>query len=130
VIFDPEANLVLSADQAEGSVHDFHIYKDSVGSAVAPDIQAKTDSGYQGIATYHANSEVPYKKSKKHPLSKEEKAFNRRLSRERVLIEHVNRQIKVFKIMSERYRNRRKRHQLRMTIICAIRNYEVNNNTS
>ena len=93
---------------------------------MAPDIQAKTDSGYQGIATYHANSEVPYKKSKKHPLSKEEKALNRRLSRERVLIEHVNRQIKVFKIMSERYR---KRHPLRMTIICAIRNDEVNNNT-
>ena len=52
------------ADQAEGSVHDFQIYKDCVGSAVAPDIQAKTDSGYQGIAVYHANSEGPYKKSK------------------------------------------------------------------
>ena len=130
MIFDPEADLILSADQAEGSVHDFQIYKDSVGSAVSPDIQAKTDSGYQGIASYHANSEVPYKKSKNHPLSKEEKAFNRQLSRERVRIEHINRQIKIFKIMSERYRNRRKRHHLRMTIICAIRNYEAQHNTS
>jgi len=130
VIFDPEADLVLSADQAEGSVHDFQIYKDHVGSAVSPDVQAKTDSGYQGIASYHANSEVPYKKSKNHPLSKEEKVFNRQLSRERVRIEHINRQIKIFKIMSERYRNRRKRHQLRMTLICAIRNYETHHNTS
>jgi len=130
VIFDPEADLVLSADQAEGSIHDFQIYKDRVGRALSPDIQAKTDSGYQGIASYHANSEVPYKKSKNHPLSTEEKAFNRQLSRERVRIEHINRQIKIFKIMSERYRNRRKRHQLRMTIICAIRNYEAHHNTS
>ena len=130
MIFDPEADLVLSADQAEGSVHDFHLYKDSVGSAVAPDVRTKTDSGYQGIVAYHANSELPYKQSKNHRLSKEEKAFNRQLSRERVRIEHVNRQIKIFKIMADRYRNRRKRHQLRMTLICAIRNYETIHNTS
>jgi hypothetical protein len=130
VIFDPDADLVLSADQAEGSVHDFQIYKDSVGCAVSPDVRAKTDSGYQGIASYHANSELPYKKSKNHPLSKEEKTVNRQLSRERVRIEPINRQIKIFKIMSERYRNRRKRHQLRMTLICAIRNYEAKHNTS
>ena len=130
MIFDPEADLILSADQAEGSVHDFQLYKDSVGSAVAPDVCAKADSGYQGIASHHTNSAVPYKKSKNRPLSKAEKAFNRQLSRERVRIEHINRQIKIFKIMSERYRNRRKRHQLRMTIICAIRNYEAHHNTS
>jgi len=52
VIFDLETDLVLSADQAEGSVHDFQIYKDHVGSAVSPDVQAKTDCGYQGIASY------------------------------------------------------------------------------
>jgi hypothetical protein len=122
--------LVLSAYQAEGSVHDFQIYKDSVGSAVSADVQIKTDSGYQGIAAYHAESAVPYKKSVNCSLTKEKKTWNRRLSRERVRIEHVNRQIKIFKIMSERYRNRRKRHQLRMTIICAIRNYETRHNTS
>jgi hypothetical protein len=82
------------------------------------------------MGTYHSNSEVPYKKSKHHPLSKEEKAFNRQLARERVRIEHINRQIKTFKIMSERYRNRRRRHLLRVTIICAIRNYENKHNTS
>jgi hypothetical protein len=92
-------------------------------------VRIKADSGYQGIAAYHANSAVPHKKSKNHPLTEEEKAFNRRLSRERVLIEHINRQIKVFKIMSERYRNRRRRHKLRMTLLCAIRNYEIIHNT-
>jgi hypothetical protein len=121
---------VLSVDQAEGSIHDFQLYKDSIGSAVNPEITLKADSGYQGITAYHVNSETPYKKSKNHPLSKDEKAFNRRLARERIFIEHINRQIKIFKIMAERYRNRRKRHNLRMTLICAIRNYEITHNPS
>ena len=124
-MIDLHTLLILFIVQAAGSVHDFTIYKDSTGSAMSPDIQAKTDSGYQGIAAYHANSEVPFKKTKNRPLTEEEKAFNRRLARERIAIEHVNREIKIFKIMSDRYRNRRKRHGLRMTLICAIRNSEI-----
>ena len=111
--------------QAPGSIHDFTVYKDSTGSAISPDVRVKVDSGYQGIAAYHANSEVPFKKTKNRPLTDEEKAFDRRLARERIAIEHVNSEAKIFKIMSDRYRNRRKRHGLRMTLICAIRNSEI-----
>jgi len=88
-------------------------------------VQINADSGYRGIAAYHTNSEVPFKKSKYRPLLPEEKAFNWRLARERIAIEHVNRQIKVFRIMSDRYRNRRRRHGLRMTLLCALRNSEI-----
>ena len=40
------------------------------------------DSTYQGIAAYHSNSnsDVPFKKSQKHSLTAEEKAFNRQLA--------------------------------------------------
>ena len=51
------------------------------------------------------------------------------MERSSIAIEHVNRQIKVFKIMSERYRNRRRKHKLRMTLICAIRNSEIKHST-
>jgi hypothetical protein len=114
VFVDAETEMILCIEQARGSVHGFQLYKESVGSAANPNIAIKADSGYQGIAPYHANSTIPHKKSKNKPLSKEEKAFNRQLSRERILIEHINRRIKIFKIMSERYRNRRRRHKLRM----------------
>jgi len=125
VVIDLDSLIILFIAQAPGSVHDFTLYKSSTGRAVSSEVLVKVDSGYQGIAAYHANSEVPFKKSKKHSLSAEEKAFNRRLARERIAIEHVNRQIKIFKIMSDRYRNRRKRHGLRMNLICAIRNSEI-----
>jgi hypothetical protein len=129
LIVDLDTLLILSMEQAEGNVHDFTLYKESTGAAVSSEVKIKADSGYQGIAAYHANSEVPFKKSKKCPLLPEEKLFNRCLARERIAIEHVNRQIKVFKIMSDRYRNRRRRHGLRMTLICAIRNCEISHNT-
>jgi hypothetical protein len=110
--------------QDTGRVHDFRLYKESVGAAVNGNIRLQGDSGYQGIASIHTNSETPKKSSKFHKLTKEEKANNRRLSGERIIIEHINAVIKVFKIMSYPYRNRRKRHLLRLSLICAIINYE------
>ena len=82
------------------------------------------DSGYQGIQSYHAWSLIPIKKPKKGELSEAEKAFNRELSRRRIVIENINAEIKVFKIMSHQYRNRRKTHLLRTKLVCAMLNAE------
>jgi IS5 family transposase len=91
-----------------------------------PEIVTQADSGYQGIKELHPNSELPVKSSKKHPLTKEQKKENRRLSRSRVFIENVNRVLKVFKILSERYRNRRKKFGLRLNLIAGISNLHLN----
>ncbi|GHT34262.1 hypothetical protein FACS189427_01250 [Planctomycetales bacterium] len=83
------------------------------------------DIGYQGIAKVHANSVIPIKKKKHKELSEEDKRFNHELSSKRVVVEHVNAKIKTFKIMAYPYRNRRKRHLLRTTLICGIINAET-----
>lgn len=70
-------------------------------------------------------SETPKKKPKGGELTDEEKAENRRISRERILIENINAKIKVFKITASKYRNRRKRYALRMALICGILNTEL-----
>nr|MDZ7975578.1 IS5/IS1182 family transposase [Nostoc sp. DedQUE03]MDZ8048777.1 IS5/IS1182 family transposase [Nostoc sp. DedQUE02] len=44
------------------------------------------------------------------------------LAKIRVLGEHVNRRLKVFKILSLTYRNRRKRFSLRFNLIAALYN--------
>ncbi|MDR0475369.1 MAG: IS5/IS1182 family transposase, partial [Treponema sp.] len=74
-------------------------------------------SGYQGILKFHKNSETPKKKPKGGELTDEEKEGNRRISRERIIIENINAKVKVFKITSIKYRNRRKRFRLRMSLI-------------
>ncbi|SPR08124.1 IS5 family transposase ISOt6 [Orientia tsutsugamushi] len=68
-----------------------------------------TDTGYQGIQKIHNNSELPKKKSKNNPLTKNDKKNNRRLAGERVVNENVIGMLKRFKIIADKYRNRRKR---------------------
>ena len=83
------------------------------------------DKGYQGIKKIHANSQVPQKKPRKGELSEVEKKRNRELARKRVIGEHINRKLKIFKIISDRYRNRRKRFSLRFNLIAGLYNYEL-----
>jgi hypothetical protein len=80
--------------------------------------------GYQGIQHLHAHTEIPKKKSKKHPLTQEDKRNNRRISRERVVNEHVIGTLKRFKIIADKYRNRRKRFGLRLNLLAGIYNLE------
>lgn len=85
----------------------------------------ETDTGFQGIVKIHANSVLPKKRTKKNPLSKEDKLRNREISSDRVLNEHVIGLIKRFKIVADRYRNRRKRFGLRFNLISGICNFEL-----
>ena len=58
-------------------------------------------------------------------LTIEQKAKNREPSKKRILIENIIRKLKIFRILSERYRNRRKRFGLRFNRIAAIYNLEL-----
>jgi transposase len=107
-----------------GSVHDFELCKTSLLGLVGLTVVILADSGYQGIQKHHEWSLIPIKKSKTRPLTDEEKAYNKELSRQRIFIENINARIKVFKIMTHPYRNRRRRHLLRTKLICAILNAE------
>jgi hypothetical protein len=69
------------------------------------------------------NSQTPLKNSKAKPLTKEEKRRNWEISQIRIAIEHVICCLKRFKIISDRYRNRRKRFKLRFNLIAGIYNF-------
>ena len=89
------------------------------------DVKMLADSGYQGLKKIHANSELPKRNSKKNPLTKQEKKQNHQINSKRVLIENVIRKIKIFRMMAEKYRNRRKRFGVRLNLITGILNYEL-----
>lgn len=88
-------------------------------------IQGLTDSGYVGILKFQSNTLLPKKKSKKKPLTKEDKKKNREISSLRALNENVIGFIKRFKIIADRYRNRRKRFGLRFNLISGICNKDL-----
>ena len=121
---DKKTKRVICTGFANGKRHDFRLFKESK-TKINPDIKVMTDTGYQGIHKRHAKSELPKKKTKKNPLTKEDKQKNQDLARGRVVNENVIGMLKRFKILSDKYRNRRKRFGLRFNLISAIYNMEL-----
>ena len=114
---------VLCFSTSKGKIHDFNLFKKSKFH-ISNHIKLLADSGYQGICSYHKNSKIPIKASKNHKLSAEEKAYNRSLSKKRIYVEHINRCLKRFRILSSRYRNKRRDFRLRVALICGIYNFQ------
>ena len=123
---DKDSKEIISTSFGNGKMHDFRLYKES-NTLIHEDIKSLNDSGYQGLQKMHSNTELPKKKSKKSPLTKSDKKYNRELSSARALNENVIACIKKFKIIADRYRNRRKRFALRFNLICGIYNWELKN---
>ena len=115
---------IICVSMGKGSTHDFTLFKESEIN-LNEEIEFLADKGYQGIKKMHENSRTPIKKRKNNKLSKEEKEYNSQLAKERVIVENIHRCLKIFRILSSRYRNRRKRFGLRLNLIAGIYNYEL-----
>lgn len=105
-----------------GKVHDFKIHKNSDPMPINTKVYA--DSGYQGLKKRCAQAKTPIKKSRKKPINKWQKIYNKILAKRRIKVEHVIAEIKNFKILSHRYRNKRKRYNLKFNIIAGIVNFK------
>ena len=125
IVICAKTKVVIAVFVCRGSTHDFTMWKKSIGVKVVKHIKIQADSGYQGIQKLHKNSETPKKKTKCKPLTKEQKAYNRQIGSERIGIEHVNRRLKRFRIFSGRYRNRRRRFGLRISLFCGLYNFDL-----
>lgn len=83
------------------------------------------DSGFQGVEKLHAKSRTPYKRGRGRRLSDEQRAENAALARERVVVENVIRCLKVFRVLKETYRHRRRRFGLRLNLIAVLYNLDL-----
>ncbi len=54
----------------------------------------------------------------------EDKIENKKKASKRIYVEHINAKIKTFQILKQKYRNRRKRYNLRVNLICALINFD------
>lgn len=123
MLVDFKTGTIICLAFANGKKHDFRLYKES-RVHVLMEILLKADTGYQGLIKLHANSRLPKKRSKNHPLTKSERRENREISQKRIFVEHAIRFVKRFRILSERYRNRRNRFALRFSLIAGICNFD------
>lgn len=116
-----EGGRILSVSKSyRGRISDFRIRKQE--KYLPLDSIKHADSGYQGWQKLQSNVIIPYKKYRKKPLTQEQKEHNRRLASFRMRVENKIREIKIFKIMSNVYRNFQKKYNLRFNIIAGIVN--------
>ena len=123
-MIDGLSGKIICVYEGKGAAHDFELFKQS-SIHIHDGIPLVGDKGFQGICDIHVNSLIPYKKPRKGELTTEQKVFNSNLSKFRIFIEHVNRRIKRFKILQIRYRNKQRKHLLRVSLICGINNFEL-----
>lgn len=118
--------IVCTHTTTQGHVHDYKLLALSK-VRLKQNTKAGVDSGYQGFQNQHANTAIPLRKSRNRPLTKEQKRSNRQHSRQRIPVENVIGAIKRFRILAERYRSRRKRFGLRISLISGLYNWEIDN---
>ena len=58
-------------------------------------------------------------------LLAEQKAFNKALARERVVVEHTNSRVKKFRIFGDEFRNRLKHYNVMTDIVCGLVNFRI-----
>ena len=124
VIVNQKTLEIIATAFCNSKKHHFKLFKENY-AGINKEIICLADSGYQGLTKIHENSETPSKKSKNHPLTDEQKEKNRSLSQKRIFCEHVIGKLKIFRILKERYRNRRKRFGLRFNLISALYNLSL-----
>lgn len=124
LVVDKKTMKIICLSFCNGKKHDFRLFKES-GVHAGNETMFETDTGYVGITAIHPKSLLPKKQSKNKPLTEEEKRNNRIISRERIYVEHAIRFVKRFHILSERYRNRRKRFALRFSLLAGICNFDM-----
>jgi len=115
---------IIATFFGKGKTHDYKLYQKSQVK-LGKEVRLRGDLGYWGLQTQCLNVILPKKNSKLHQLSKAEKKANRELASKRVKVENVIRRLKIFRILSERYRHRRKRFGLRFNLIAGLHNYEL-----
>jgi hypothetical protein len=118
-----EGGRIVSVSPAHpGKDHDLTIRKE--GPPLPRNTRGYGDSAYQGYNDVHPAMEIPYKKPKKGKLTAEEREYNRALSSFRVRIENKIRELKIFRILSDLYRNKRRGYGLKFNIVAGLVNFK------
>ncbi|WP_230289607.1 MULTISPECIES: transposase family protein [unclassified Deinococcus] len=118
-MIDVSTRMILCVATAFGSMHDLTLFRQSA-LQIHPETALIGDAGYQGRWRHHGHSITPHKATRKLPLSTEQRRQNRELASSRLRVEHVIRHLKIFRVLKDVYRYRRRRFSLRVHLIAAV----------
>jgi hypothetical protein len=127
--------ILHKTPHARGSRHDYALFKWR-HPRLPGNVRLGMDLGYDGVQNDYPgfNALVPFKRRspgrgkrgvKAKELTCEEKAYNQRLSGERVVVEHTVSRLKKFRIMAHEFRNRLKHYDVMTDIVCGLVNLRI-----
>ncbi len=126
VAVDPQGRfLSVSQSVPGGANHDLTLLRATrLLDKLAPGEAAMMDKGYDGITKDypHASLFLPHKARRNHPLTEEQKAYNRHLSRYRIIVEHSLAQANQFQSLAQVFRHGHDRHPQVMRVVAGLVN--------
>lgn len=111
-----KVRVVVVSRSRDGKVHDKKVFDES-RTVIPPWVEASGDTGYQGTPL-----RTPKKKPRKGVLTQEEKAANRALSKQRIVVEHAIGKMKIWRIAADRFRNPLRKHTMVMKNVAGLQN--------
>jgi hypothetical protein len=91
------------------------------------DEAAMVDKGYNGIQKDYPHIRVyqPYKARRNHPLTEDQKVYNRFLARYRIVVEHTIAQLNRFQVLVQVFRHQRRAHSRVVRIVAGLANRRI-----
>jgi len=126
VITNKDGLVIDKSKHHKGRTHDYEMFKKRKPK-LPPDVELGGDSGFQGIQKDFPNlkSRIPIKKPKGGKLTKEQKKYNRKLAKERVVIENSIGRGKRFRIFGEKFRNKLNRYDMKIEVVFGLVNFKM-----
>jgi len=127
VVVDPCGRIEAVSDSVPGGAN--HDLPPLCGSGILEQLAdgeaAMLDKGYVGLRNYYPDVPVvlPFKASRGHPLTDEQRAFNRAVARHRIVIEHTMARLNRFTVLRQVFRaQQRSRHGLVIRVVAKLVN--------
>jgi len=111
-----------------GRNHDLSLLRQTdLLARLESDQAAMVDKGYDGIQKDYPAVRVyqPYKARRNHPLTDEQKAYNRFLARYRIVVEHTIAQLNRFQVLVQVFRHQRDGHSHIVRIVAGLVNRRI-----
>ena len=119
----PTGLVEHASESVPGSTHDLTVLRQTgLLSELADDEAAMMDKGYDGMAADYPDKKLylPFKARRNHPLTEEQKAYNRFLAKDRIVVEHTMAQLNKFQILAQRFRHQLAKHSVIFRIVCGL----------
>jgi len=124
----PTGLVEHASESIPGSTHDLTLLRQTdLLSKLADNEAAMMDKGYDGITADYPDKKLylPFKARRNHPLTEEQKVYNRFLAKYRIVVEHTMAQLNKFQILAQRFRHQLTRHSVIFRIVCGLVNRRI-----